>query len=199
MAGQYVNIGTGRTYTFSSLVPGAKYRITAWGLGGGSDKRRSHSSAVVEATTREQSESMQASPNSRSICTLTIVYILLYTAPSPPRDLTITRAFQHGIELNWIPPRETNGDIQHYIIKYTTQDGAEQEINTTNNTNYYNLTGLKRGQTYNIRVVAVNSAGCGRESEVLQHENSTSKGIGKRTQMHKQEVRTHRLEVLHIQ
>ena len=85
----------------------------------------------------------------------------LYTVPSPPRDLTITRVFQHGIELNWIPPRETNGDIQHYIIKCTTQDGTEQEITTTDNTNYYNLTGLERGQTYNIRVVAVNSAGTG--------------------------------------
>ena len=88
------------------------------------------------------------------------------TAPSPPRDLTITRVFQHGIELNWIPPRETNGDIQHYIIKYTTQDGTEHEINTTDNTNYYNLTGLERGQTYNnIKVVAVNSAGSGSGSE----------------------------------
>ena len=38
------------------------------------------------------------------------------TAPSPPRHLTITRVFDDGIELNWIPPREPNGDIQHYII-----------------------------------------------------------------------------------
>ena len=84
------------------------------------------------------------------------------TAPSPPRHLTITRVCDDGIELNWIPPRELNGDIRHYIIKYTTQDGTQQEINTTNNINYYNLTGLERGQTYyNIRVVAVNSAGGG--------------------------------------
>ena len=79
------------------------------------------------------------------------------TDPSPPRDLTITRVFQHGIELNWIPPRETNGDIQHYIIKYTTQDGTDQEITTTDNTNYYNLTGLERGKRYEISIVAVNT------------------------------------------
>ena len=79
------------------------------------------------------------------------------TDPSPPRDLTITRVFQHGIELNWIPPRETNGDIQHYIIKYTTQNGTEQEINTTDNTNYYNLTGLERGKRYEISIAAFNS------------------------------------------
>ena len=89
------------------------------------------------------------------------------TAPSPPRHLTITRPFVDGIELNWIPPREPNGDIRHYIIKYTTQDGKQQEINTTNNVNYYNLTGLERGQTYIIRVVAVNSAGGGGGSQPI--------------------------------
>ena len=84
------------------------------------------------------------------------------TDPSPPRYLTINRVCDDGIELNWIPPREPNGDIQHYIIKYTTPDGTQQEIDTTNNINYYNLTGLERGQTYHIiRVVAVNSAGGG--------------------------------------
>ena len=107
------------------------------------------------------------------------------TAPSPPRNLTITGVFDDGIELNWIPPREPNGDIQHYIIKYTTQNGTQQEINTTNNINYYNLTGLDRGQTYNntnynnltglesgqtynnITVVAVNSAGGGGGSQPI--------------------------------
>ena len=80
------------------------------------------------------------------------------TAPSPPRHLTITRVFDDGIELNWIPPREPNGDIQHYIIQYTAQDGKKQKINTTNNITYYNLTGLEKEQTYNITVVVVNSA-----------------------------------------
>ena len=93
----------------------------------------------------------------------TVTVCILFIDPSRPRRLYITRVFQDGVELNWIPPRETNGDIQHYIIKYTTQNGTEQEINTTDNTNYYNLTGLERGQTYNnITVVAVNAAGRGR-------------------------------------
>ena len=90
------------------------------------------------------------------------------TAPSPPRCLTITRVFDDGVELNWIPPREPNGDIRRYIIKYTTQDGTQQEINTTENINCYNLTGLERGQTYNnITVVAVNSAGGGGGSQPI--------------------------------
>ena len=95
------------------------------------------------------------------------IHAITPSAPSPPRHLTRTRVCDHGIELNWIPPRESNGGIRHYIIKYTTQDGTK-EINTANNTNYYNLTGLERGETYNnITVVAVNSAGGGGGSQPI--------------------------------
>ena len=103
-----------------------------------------------------------------SQCVHYLILCVLCTVPSRPRYVTITRVFDGGIELNWIPPRKPNGDIQHYVIKYTTQDGTQQEIYTTNNINYYNLTGLARGQTYNtIRVVAVNSAGGGKRSQPI--------------------------------
>ena len=59
VVGEYVNNGNVSSRTFSSLVPGAKYRITAWGLGGDKDRRRSQSPAVREVTTMEQSELMQ--------------------------------------------------------------------------------------------------------------------------------------------
>ena len=52
----YVNNGKNGSRTFSSLVPGAKYRIIAWGLGGVDDKRRSRSPAVIEVTTVEKGE-----------------------------------------------------------------------------------------------------------------------------------------------
>ena len=63
VVGEYVNNGMGSSRAFSSLVPGAKYRITAWGLSGGDDRRRSHSPAVREVTTMEQRELMQWSVN----------------------------------------------------------------------------------------------------------------------------------------
>ena len=53
VVGQFVNNYREKSKKFPSLVPGAKYRITAWGLGGGSN-RRSSSPTVVEVTTREQ-------------------------------------------------------------------------------------------------------------------------------------------------
>ena len=63
VVGEYVNNDRRLSRTFSSLVPGAKYRITAWGLGGGDDRRRSQSPAVREVTTMERSELMQWSVN----------------------------------------------------------------------------------------------------------------------------------------
>jgi hypothetical protein len=58
VVGKYVNNQRRSSRTFHSLVPGAKYRITAWGLGGGSNKTRSGSPAVVDVTTDQPSELM---------------------------------------------------------------------------------------------------------------------------------------------
>ena len=53
MIGEYVNTGRGRRVTISPAVPGAQYRITAWGLGNGS---RSETPTVESVTTAEASE-----------------------------------------------------------------------------------------------------------------------------------------------
>ena len=64
VVGEYGNNPrTSTSRTFSSLVPGAKYRIKAWGLGRAGDRRRSQSPAVREVTAKEQSELMQWSVN----------------------------------------------------------------------------------------------------------------------------------------
>ena len=63
VGGEYENNRELSSRTFSSLVPGAKYRITAWELGGGDNRRRNQSPAVREVTTMEQCELMQWSVN----------------------------------------------------------------------------------------------------------------------------------------
>ena len=83
---------------------------------------------------------------------------LSFTAPSTARSLTITRILQDGVELNWLPPTEPNGEV-HYVIEYKREDSRSwTSVNTTRAT-HYNLTGLHSGINYTIRVVAVNSAG----------------------------------------
>ena len=77
--------------------------------------------------------------------------------PSAPRYPCIIGDDIDGIELNWIPPLEPNGDV-NYLIEYT--DGINTaSVNTSSESTYFKLTGLQRGVTYNITVVAVNSAG----------------------------------------
>ena len=76
------------------------------------------------------------------------------TDPFPPRNVTITRVFQGGVELNWLPPTEPNGEV-HYVIEYKREDsGNWTSVNTTSDSTHYNLTGLHSGTSYTIRVVA---------------------------------------------
>ena len=58
VVGEHVNNDKHTLRKFSSLVPGAKYRITAWGLGTSNenDRKRGKSPASVEINTMERSE-----------------------------------------------------------------------------------------------------------------------------------------------
>ena len=100
-----------------------------------------------------------------------MLYHLFLTAPSMPKMLSITRVLEAGIELNWLPPTEPNGEV-HYVIYYTPEGGTEQSIDTGSNLTHYNLTGLERNRVYtNIAVQAVNSAGRSERSAVLAQYN----------------------------
>ena len=72
-----------------------------------------------------------------------------------PRHVTITRVFQDGAELNWLPPTEPNGEV-HYVVEYKREDsGNWTSVNTASGSTHYNLTGVHSGTNYTIRVVAV--------------------------------------------
>ena len=95
------------------------------------------------------------------------------TVPTPPREVRITNVFQDGVEFNWLPPTEPNGEV-HYVIYYTPEGGTEQSIDTGSNLTHYNLTGLERNRVYtNIAVQAVNSAGRSNRSAVIAQYNHT--------------------------
>ena len=85
--------------------------------------------------------------------------------------------FDDGIELNWLPPTEPNGEVLHCVIYYTPEGGTEQSIDTGSNLTHYNLTGLERNRVYtNIAVQAVNSAGRSDRSAVIAQYNHTPPG-----------------------
>ena len=98
------------------------------------------------------------------------------TVPTAPQTVTITRVFQDGAELNWLPPTEPNGEV-HYVIYYTPEGGTEQSIDTGSNLTHYNLTGLERNRVYtNIAVQAVNIIGRSERSAVIARYNHTETG-----------------------
>ena len=100
------------------------------------------------------------------------MYILNPTDPSPPRNVTITRVFQDGVELNWLPPTEPNGEVL-YVVEYKREDsGSWTSVNTTSDSTHYNLTGLRSGTSYTIRVVAVK--GAGRASNITHTDCNTA-------------------------
>ena len=89
---------------------------------------------------------------------------------------SITRILEAGIELNWLPPTEPNGEV-HYVIYYTPEGGTEHSIDTGSNLTHYNLTGLERNRVYtNIAVQAVNSVGRSDGSADIALYNHTPPG-----------------------
>ena len=98
------------------------------------------------------------------------------TVPTAPQTVTITRMLQDGVELNWLPPTEPNGEV-HYVIYYTPKGGTEQSIDTGSDLTHYNLTGLERNRVYtNIAVQAVNIIGRSERSTVIAQYNHTLPG-----------------------
>ena len=69
-----------------------------------------------------------------------------------------------------MPPLEPNGDV-YYLIEYNDGNGTVS-VNTSSGSTYLNLAGLQRGVTYNITVVAVNSAGRSDTGSVLNYTYS---------------------------
>ena len=70
------------------------------------------------------------------------------TVPTFPREVSVTRVFQEGVEMNWLPPTEPNGEVLHYVIYDTPEGGTEQNSSTGSNLTHYNLTGLERNRVY---------------------------------------------------
>ena len=89
------------------------------------------------------------------------IHNFLYSVPSTPRQLRITRGIENGVELNWLPPVNPNGVIT-YEIEYTTNSTFTiigGTVLTQNNLTHYNWTGPEfEFPTYFMRVRAVNSA-----------------------------------------
>ena len=73
--------------------------------------------------------------------------------------MNITREFLNGVQLNWLPPTEPNGEV-HYVIYYTPEGGTEESVDTGSDQTHYKFKELEKNRVYiNIAVQAVHLAG----------------------------------------
>ena len=89
--------------------------------------------------------------------------------------------FQGGVELNWLPPSEPNGEV-HFAASFSSE--TVKQLQTSCGPRHCNVTGLQEGVVYTIDVLAFNRAATSRVTRsaaltykhTLDAANSTSMG-----------------------
>ena len=83
--------------------------------------------------------------------------------PGRPRTLAVENIGVTWIRMCWDPPFEIESPISYYeVIARATDNNNARLVNvsTTDNSTFFNVTGLLPGTTYNLTVVAVSQGGC---------------------------------------
>ena len=127
--------GTGRTFTITSLTNGSDYDIRV---------------AAIN------------NPGTGSYVTGTAAPVAAATAPDPPTGLTLTPG-DTQIALSWTAPADNGGSaLTGYSVQYSSNSGVTFTGWTHNGTGTSDtITGLTNGQSYQVRVAAINSQGTG--------------------------------------
>lgn len=64
-----------------------------------------------------------------TVCfSLFLLKIIFYVAPSPPQNLRVTAVTADSITIKWLPPVEPNGQLNHYIIKYSSNNISGESL-----------------------------------------------------------------------
>lgn len=100
---------------------------------------------------------------------------------SSPRDLTVQSIddYPESVLLRWLPPKQSNGDINGYIISYTTDNTKNDrdwkiEAVVGDKTEYVLSTALKPSTMYYFKIQARNTKGYGPFSTTVSYKTLES-------------------------
>ena len=89
------------------------------------------------------------------------IIVYLYVEPSKPKELTITKdgVTETKVTLSWKGPIPPDPSVLEYEVQYRKRGEDLKKMSSL--TCQYEVTGLTASTTYEFRVAAINSVGCG--------------------------------------
>jgi hypothetical protein len=97
---------------------------------------------------------------------------LVTTVPSAPHNLQIVDQFSDTISVKWSRPREVNGVLKGYVVKYWIVDLAGRQVgkvmmdNTSGDALQAGITNLQAKTSYMIDVAAETNAGVSKSARI---------------------------------
>ena len=77
-----------------------------------------------------------------------LINILYFTEPERPQLVECVDITDMSIKISWTPPGSPNGDIQHYVIVTTDNQGFMSTNTTIGSEQTFTLTSLHPGNMY---------------------------------------------------
>lgn len=94
---------------------------------------------------------------------------MIVVPPGPPGSLEVADVDSDEVTLNWAKPRKDGGSkITGYVVEYKPANSDEWIKGPTTKEPTATVSGLRKGEKYNFRVSAKNSAGTGEPSQATR-------------------------------
>ena len=82
---------------------------------------------------------------------------LLFTEPSPPRNLTAKSVNSTAIRLKWVQPLHPNGVVRYKLsMRLSTEDESQNKVLYEGSVTAFVVSGLEEYVMYTFTVVSVN-------------------------------------------
>ena len=102
--------------------------------------------------------------------------VALFSVPSIPRYLNVIDITSSNVTLAWSPPSEPKGLISHYLVKYSTWEDVDKELQVEGLNTV--VTGLSGDSKYTFKVQACNTDGrCGDYAQVKDETKIGGKSL----------------------